>query len=64
MRRKEKRKMKNVKKSCFVILFILVALLGGELVQAQESETALQGLLEGFNTRQAGSLGVQLLVWH
>ena len=38
--------MKNVKKICFVILFILVALLGGGLVQAQESETALQGLLD------------------
>lgn len=38
--------MKNVKIIYFVILFTLVTLLGTGLVQAQESETALQGLLD------------------
>ena len=38
--------MKNVKIIYFVILLALVLLLGAGLVQAQESETALQGLLD------------------
>jgi len=38
--------MKNLKIIYFVILFALITLLGGGLVQAQESETALQGLLD------------------
>ncbi|GAH21942.1 unnamed protein product [marine sediment metagenome] len=38
--------MKNVKIICFVILWTLVALLSTGLTLAQESETALQGLLD------------------
>lgn len=38
--------MKNAKLICFTILLTMVVLLGVGLVQAQESETALQGLLD------------------
>ncbi len=38
--------MTNIKLIYLVILLVLVAMLGVGLVQAQESETALQGLLD------------------
>ncbi|GAH70074.1 unnamed protein product, partial [marine sediment metagenome] len=49
--------MKNVKIIYFVILFTLVALLSTGLTLAQESETALQGLLDQ-QVQEQGILGM------